>query len=62
MLGGGGKLFELFRCQLRKPGGEVVQLVDVVKVTYLVGQSLDAGAALQNNNLLIPKAVHAYLP
>ena len=62
MLGGGGKLTELFRCQFCKPGGKIVQLVDVVKITYFVGNSPDAGTALQDNNFLIPKAIHPNLP
>ena len=62
MLGGGGKLAALFRRQLRKPGGKVIQLVDVVKVTHFIVKSPDTGTALQDNDLLISKAVHADFP
>ena len=62
MLSCGGKLAALFRRQLRKPGGKVIQLVDVVKVTYFIVKSPDTGATLQNDDLLIPEAVHADFP
>ena len=58
----GGEFRRFLRRQLCDPACEVVQFVNGDKLSQLSGEALDAGGVFQDDDFLVPQAVHADLP